>query len=103
MFNILLSRSGMLCARYFPILRKSSSDRSYTDAIIGFLVCCPISQNSDGVSGISHIVIDEVHERDLFTDCLLVVVREILERNKSLRVIIMSATLDSDIYTRYSI
>ena len=53
------------------------------------------------MAGISHIVIDEVHERDLYTDCLLVVVREILQSNTSLRVIIMSATLDSDIYTRY--
>ena len=38
------------------------------------------------MAGISHIVIDEVHERDVYTDCLLVIVREILQCNTSLRV-----------------
>ncbi|KAH7388400.1 hypothetical protein KP509_16G074200 [Ceratopteris richardii] len=58
-------------------------------------------QRRDGATGISHIIIDEVHERDLETDFLLIVVRELLQSHPSLRVVVMSATVDSSIYDRY--
>lgn len=58
-------------------------------------------QRRDGLAGVTHIIIDEVHERDLETDFLLVAVHELLEHHKFLRVVIMSATLDASIYARY--
>lgn len=58
-------------------------------------------QRADGISGVSHIVIDEVHERDVDTDFLLVLVRELLQHCWQLKVVIMSATLDATIFTRY--
>ncbi|KAL2610736.1 hypothetical protein R1flu_029309 [Riccia fluitans] len=58
-------------------------------------------QKADGMAGVSHVMIDEVHERDVDTDFLLVVLREILENHPSLRVVVMSATLDASVFTRY--
>ncbi|KAL3690709.1 hypothetical protein R1sor_004360 [Riccia sorocarpa] len=58
-------------------------------------------QKADGMAGVSHVMIDEVHERDVDTDFLLVVVRELLENHPSLRVVVMSATLDASVFTRY--
>ncbi|KAG0582274.1 hypothetical protein KC19_3G048000 [Ceratodon purpureus] len=58
-------------------------------------------QRTDGLAGVSHVIIDEVHERDVDTDFLLVVIRELLNHSPSLRVVIMSATLDASVFTRY--
>ncbi|XP_024382865.1 uncharacterized protein [Physcomitrium patens] len=58
-------------------------------------------QRADGLVGVSHVIIDEVHERDVDTDFLLVVIRELLNHSPTLRVVVMSATLDASIFTRY--
>ena len=57
-------------------------------------------QRTDGLAGVSHVIIDEVHERDVDTDFLLVVIRELLNHSSSLRVVVMSATLDASVFTR---
>ncbi|KAF8559205.1 P-loop containing nucleoside triphosphate hydrolase protein [Imleria badia] len=45
---------------------------------------------------ITHIIIDEVHERTIESDFLLVVLKSLLLQRPDLRVILMSATVDSD-------
>jgi hypothetical protein len=44
-----------------------------------------------------------VHERDLDTDFLLTVLRELMGRGEltNLRIILMSATLDANLFSRY--
>eukprot|EP00982_Pelagococcus_subviridis_P011803 31121-Pelagococcus_subviridis.AAC.2 len=42
------------------------------------------------LEGISHVMIDEVHERDINTDFLLVLLRSLLKRRPELRVVLMS-------------
>ncbi|KAI9828804.1 MAG: hypothetical protein M1832_001909 [Thelocarpon impressellum] len=53
------------------------------------------------LADVSHVVVDEVHERSLDTDFLLVLLRDVLKRRRDLKVILMSATLDADIFDRY--
>jgi len=53
------------------------------------------------LADVSHVVVDEVHERSLDTDFLLVLLRDILRRRKDLKVILMSATLDADVFEQY--
>ena len=54
-----------------------------------------------GLRGISHIIVDEIHERDVNTDFLLVVLRDMTLRHPELRVILMSATIDTSLFSRY--
>ncbi|XP_058802903.1 3'-5' RNA helicase YTHDC2-like [Phymastichus coffea] len=50
---------------------------------------------------ITHIIVDEVHERDRFCDFLLIVLKDALTKYKSLKVILMSAMIDPSIFIRY--
>lgn len=53
------------------------------------------------LADISHVVIDEVHERSLDTDFLLSIIRDVLSKRKDLKLILMSATLDSATFGDY--
>lgn len=53
------------------------------------------------LADISHIVIDEVHERSLDTDFLLSILRDVLRARRDLKLILMSATLDSATFRDY--
>lgn len=51
---------------------------------------------------ITHVIVDEVHERDLQNDVLLSMLREVLASSSArLKVILMSATLNADSFQRY--
>eukprot|EP00397_Hematodinium_sp_SG-2012_P005557 GEMP01005577.1.p1 GENE.GEMP01005577.1~~GEMP01005577.1.p1 ORF type:complete len:1137 (+),score=248.43 GEMP01005577.1:74-3484(+) len=54
-----------------------------------------------GLHGVSHIFIDEVHERDLNTDFLLVVVKRLAQQHADIRVILMSATISLQKFILY--
>lgn len=58
-------------------------------------------QSNPSLKGISHVVVDEVHERDINTDLLLALLRSSLEENPDLRVILMSATGDKQRLAQY--
>ncbi|WFD30080.1 RNA helicase [Malassezia sp. CBS 17886] len=51
--------------------------------------------------GLSHVVVDEVHERSTDSDLLLLLVRDVLARNPDLRVVLMSATIDAAAFQAY--
>ncbi|GAA5860889.1 hypothetical protein JCM8547_003880 [Rhodosporidiobolus lusitaniae] len=58
------------------------------------------------LDGVTHVCVDEVHERDVDTDLLLFVLRRLLmERRrrgkKEIKVVLMSATIDPRLFTEY--
>ncbi|KAL5182264.1 DExH-box ATP-dependent RNA helicase DExH7, chloroplastic [Glycine soja] len=58
------------------------------------------------LSGITHIIVDEVHERSLLGDFLLIVLKNLIEKQSTnssgkLKIILMSATVDSSLFSRY--
>ncbi|TKA74498.1 hypothetical protein B0A49_06569 [Cryomyces minteri] len=55
----------------------------------------------DALADVSHVVVDEVHERSLDTDFLLVLLRNVLASRKDLKLILMSATLDAEVFEAY--
>ena len=50
---------------------------------------------------ITHIIVDEVHERDRLCDFLLIALKDALAKYRDLKVILMSATMDTDIFVKY--
>ncbi|EEU44294.1 uncharacterized protein NECHADRAFT_49386 [Fusarium vanettenii 77-13-4] len=54
------------------------------------------------LADVSHVVIDEVHERSLDTDFLLNLIRDVMKAKKDmLKLILMSATLDAATFKNY--
>ena len=53
------------------------------------------------LSEISHIILDEVHERDLFTDVLLGVLKSTIKNSGRMKIIVMSASLDTDLFKNF--
>uniref|UniRef100_A0A7R9TIU0 Uncharacterized protein n=1 Tax=Prasinoderma coloniale TaxID=156133 RepID=A0A7R9TIU0_9VIRI len=50
---------------------------------------------------VTHVVVDEVHERSVECDLLLLLLRQALTRNDALKVVLMSATLDAEAFAEY--
>ncbi|KAF9453818.1 P-loop containing nucleoside triphosphate hydrolase protein [Macrolepiota fuliginosa MF-IS2] len=59
----------------------------------------------ESLDDITHIVVDEVHERDVDTDLLLVVLKRLMAdrkaKRKPLKVVLMSATIDPALFQNY--
>ncbi|KAK4491261.1 hypothetical protein RD792_001997 [Penstemon davidsonii] len=58
------------------------------------------------LAGISHVIVDEVHERSLLGDFLLIFLKDLIEKQctsgkSKLKVILMSATVDSLMFSKY--
>ena len=58
-------------------------------------------ERSDDLGNITHLVLDEVHERSIDSDFLLIVLRKLMIRRPTLKVILMSATVDAQRYSNY--
>uniref|UniRef100_A0A3Q3BAB6 RNA helicase n=1 Tax=Kryptolebias marmoratus TaxID=37003 RepID=A0A3Q3BAB6_KRYMA len=53
------------------------------------------------LSSISHLVLDEIHERNLQSDVLLIIVKNLLKVRNDLKIILMSATLNAEKFSKY--
>ena len=60
----------------------------------------------DVMDNVSHLIIDEVHERDMLIDFLLILLKKNIMRRQALgksnpRVVLMSATMDTELFASY--
>jgi HrpA-like RNA helicase len=53
------------------------------------------------LEGVSHVLVDEVHERSLDSDFLLIVLRDLLPKRPDLKLVLMSATINADLFSSY--
>jgi len=81
---------------------KASADCALMFCTNGVLLRRLTSPGADKMlESLSHIVIDELHERDLFADFLTIVLRGVLTRHPHLRLVLMSATVREDLFSGY--
>lgn len=69
--------------RLNSVLPKKSQGRILfcsTGILLRRIQTCP------DLSGVSHLIIDEVHERDCLTDFTLVIIKDLLRTNPTLKV-----------------
>jgi ATP-dependent RNA helicase DHX57 len=54
------------------------------------------------IGDVSHVIVDEIHERGVDTDFLLIILRDLLQkRPRDLKVVLMSATMDAELFSNY--
>jgi len=58
-------------------------------------------QSSPGLQEFTHVIIDEIHERDRYTKFLLIILRDLISRRSDLRIILMSATIQTNELMEY--
>ncbi|KAG5952596.1 hypothetical protein E4U53_000472 [Claviceps sorghi] len=58
-------------------------------------------EGSNDLREVTHLVLDEVHERSIDSDFLLIVLKKLLIRRKDLKVVLMSATVDAERFSNY--
>ncbi|KAH7883709.1 P-loop containing nucleoside triphosphate hydrolase protein [Phlebopus sp. FC_14] len=87
----------------YSIRLESNTSRNTRLAYVTNGIALRMLESGSGLGGqgiafddITHIIIDEVHERSIESDFLLVVLKSLLSQQTGLRIILMSATVDAD-------
>ncbi|GMI09086.1 hypothetical protein TrVE_jg12394 [Triparma verrucosa] len=67
---------------------------------IKFVTPAILIQQLNNVAEYTHVIVDEVHERECYTDFLLIALRDLIE-NLNVKLILMSATLNVEVMREY--
>lgn len=92
-------RLGMTVGYQIRLENKVSSSTRLTFCTTGILL--RRLQSDPLLESVTHIIVDEVHERSEESDFLLLILKELLAKRKDLKVILMSATLNADLFSKY--
>lgn len=58
-------------------------------------------QHDAALRGFSHIILDEIHERSIHSDFVITLLKQVIPVRPDLKVILMSATLNSETFSKY--
>ena len=58
-------------------------------------------QGDSKLDGVSHIVVDEIHERSIDSDFLLIILKELMINRPDIKIVLMSATLNAELFSGY--
>ncbi|EEU44989.1 uncharacterized protein NECHADRAFT_41135 [Fusarium vanettenii 77-13-4] len=78
---------------------KASKETRLVYATTGIVM--RMLEGSNDLQEVTHLVLDEVHERSIDSDFLLIVLKKLLKRRKDLKVVLMSATVDAERFSAY--
>ena len=79
-------------------VREETADSCIYFVTTGYLMQYMIHKQHTNVT---HLIIDEVHERSIAADVLCYLLRKMLVHNPAMRLILMSATMHTNIYRDY--
>ncbi|KAK7694503.1 hypothetical protein QCA50_001689 [Cerrena zonata] len=92
----------------YSIRLESNTSRTTRLAFVTNGIALRMLEGGSGPDGqgtafdeITHIIIDEVHERSIESDFLLIVLRSLLQQRPDLKVVLMSATVDAEKISKY--
>lgn len=92
-------RIGNTVGYQIRLENKISSSTRLTFCTTGILL--RRLQSDPMLESVSHIIVDEVHERSEESDFLLLILKELLAKRADLKVILMSATLNATLFSKY--
>ncbi|KAK0535820.1 putative ATP-dependent RNA helicase ucp12 [Tilletia horrida] len=81
--------------------RRASKNTRLLFTTTGVLLRRLSSGSDPDLRSISHVIVDEVHERSIDSDVLLLELRELLRRNRQIKVVLMSATIQQELFVDY--
>lgn len=58
-------------------------------------------EGSKDLQEVTHLVLDEVHERSIDSDFLLIVLKRLMKQRHDIKVVLMSATVDAERFSNY--
>lgn len=91
---------GTIVGYEMGLIKNTCEDTRITYCTTGVLLHRLI--NKKHMMDYTHIILDEVHERDEDMDFLLLVVKKLLRTNSmNVKVVLMSATIDTDKFAEY--
>ncbi|KAI0094612.1 P-loop containing nucleoside triphosphate hydrolase protein [Irpex rosettiformis] len=92
----------------YSIRLESNTSRTTRLAYVTNGIALRMLESGSGPGGkgtafdeITHVIIDEVHERTIESDFMLIVLKSLLKQRSDLKVVLMSATLDADKISDY--
>ncbi|XP_016978666.1 putative ATP-dependent RNA helicase DHX57 [Drosophila rhopaloa] len=94
-----LDRIGQLVGYQIRLENKVSQSTRLSFCTTGILLRRLASDPL--LEGVTHVIVDEVHERSEESDFLLLILKNLLRERKDLKVILMSATLNATLFSDY--
>ena len=91
---------GSVCGYKVSLENKFSPDTKIFYVTTGYLLEMIVADYTE-LENYTHILLDEIHDRDLDTDLVILLVKLLLMKNLSVKIVLMSATLDPAIFIEY--
>uniref|UniRef100_A0A6Q2Y7W3 RNA helicase n=1 Tax=Esox lucius TaxID=8010 RepID=A0A6Q2Y7W3_ESOLU len=88
-----------LCGYQIRMENKSSDSTRLLYCTTGVLL--RKLQQDRMLSSLTHIIVDEVHERSVQSDFLLTILKDVVQKRSDLHLVMMSATVDCDKFSAY--
>uniref|UniRef100_A0A673WFV6 ATP-dependent RNA helicase DHX29 n=1 Tax=Salmo trutta TaxID=8032 RepID=A0A673WFV6_SALTR len=88
-----------LCGYQIRMENKSSDSTRLLYCTTGVLL--RKLQQDHMLSSLTHIIVDEVHERSVQSDFLLTILKDVVQKRSNLHLVMMSATVDCDKFAAY--